>query len=261
MNTDYTVIYNTCDKYESLWKGFFSLFKKYWPTYSNIIIINTEKKKYSFPGLRLIRPNKSGIGVSWSQRLINSLDTVTTPYVITILDDFWLKSLVNEKEIQKCVRRMNKDKSIKCYTFAWQPGPNKPDLLQKNYEVRGRFAKYRVNAQIALWRVDYLKKILRSYESPWQFELSGSFRSSIYGGRIMSLKKHAPLVFDYDFGFLIIRGKINKNVAKYFSDNEGIDMNLPFENYEENSKDIKTTPKILRMTNYLFDMIISLVRK
>lgn len=28
------------------------------------------------------------------------------------------------------------------------------------------------------WRVDYLKSILRTYENPWQFEISGSFRSA-----------------------------------------------------------------------------------
>ena len=260
MNNSYSVIYNTCDKYDSLWPGFFKLFVKYWPECTSKIIINTEEKSISYDSLNIQRPQKSGTGISWSQRLINSLDSIDTPFVVTILDDFWFKSKVDDKSFNECLGRMKNDPTIKCYTFAWQPGPNHPDRIQKDFEIRGRFARYRINAQIALWRVEYLRKILRTYENPWQFELSGSFRSSIYGGKILSLKKNSPLVFDYDFGFLVIRGRLNRQVADYFSKIEGIEMNFPFEDFDGSSQ-TAVDSRSARFIHYFLDMVVSLFRK
>ena len=256
-----SIIYNTCDKYESLWPGFFTLFKKYWKDCSNTIILNTEEKTFHMDGLQIVRPDKSGTACSWSQRLINSLDIVTTPYVVMILDDFYLKSPVNLEKLERCVNRMELDKSIQLFTFAWQPGSNKTDTEDPDFERRARFAPYRINAQIALWRVDYLRKIIRSYENPWQFEISGSFRSSIYGGKLYALKKEAPLVFDYDWGFLIIRGKVNEKVADYFKHHEGLPMDLPFEKFTQNDDQTKRNGRIGRLIKYGSEMMVSLFRK
>ena len=257
---DYSVIYNTCDKYEPLWEGFFTLFKKYWRDYTGTIVLNTEEKSINIDGLNIVRPLKSGSNLTWSQRLMNSLDSVTSPYVITFLDDFWLKDYVKVGVINDCLNRMEKDNEIKCFTFAWQPGPNKPDDEQNDFEIRGRFAQYRINAQIALWRVDYLRRILRTYENPWQFELNGSFRSMIYGGKLLSLKKNAPLVFDYDYGFLIIRGRLNKKVADYFRVHENINMELPFDEF--NDDEIKhEKPRIRRLFSYFVEMVLSIFKR
>ena len=262
MYDDISVIYNTCDRYESLWNGFFTQFKKYWNSYSGDVFFNTETKDFSFEGINIIQVKNKNTDCSWSQRIINVLDIVKTPYVILILDDFYFKSPVDTKVICQCVDRMNSDKKIMLYTFSWQPGPNKVDPDNPSFEKRGRFSPYRVNAQIGLWRVSYLKKILRTYENPWQFELSGSFRSSVYGGRIYSLKKSAPLVFDYDWGFLIIRGQLNHNVSDYFVQNEGLDMNLPFESYDaKNRIEDMSRGRIKRKMCYFKDMIISLFCK
>lgn len=261
MSKNYSIIYNTCDKYESLWPRFFVLFKKYWPECDKKIILNTEEKSFQIKGLNISRPLFQNKNCSWSQRLINSLNSIDTPFVVIILDDFFLKDYVRNDVFEDCLDRMQKDSSIKSITFAWQPGPNRKDVADSLFERRGRFTKYRVNAQIALWRVDYLKKILRSYENPWQFELSGSFRSSIYGGTMLALKKDAPLVFDYDFGFLIIRGKINERIANYFINQEGLDMDLPFEVYTEEKLEKDSHGRNRRIAKYIIDMLISLFRK
>ena len=255
----YSIIYNTCDKYDALWPGFFSLLIKYWPNCNRRIIFNSENKSFQYDGFELIKPINNRIEDSWSQRLLNSLDCVNDNYVLMILDDFYLKSPVNESVLFECIDRMDKDKNIKCYTFAWQPGRNIADKEQKDFELRRRFARYRVNAQIGLWRVDYLRKILRTYETPWQYELSGSFRSSIIGGKFLSLKKDAPLVFDYDFGFLIIRGKINRAISRYFTEKEALTMDFPYDEYVV-STEKKNGLRLFRIIKYVYEMIVSLFR-
>lgn len=163
-----------------------------------------------------------------------------------------------------CVEQMNKDKSIDLFTFSWQPGKNKPCSFSDRFEQRGRFSPYRVNAQIALWRVSYLKNIIKLYENPWEFELNGSFRSSIYGGKLYSLRKDAPFVFDYDWGFLVVRGQLNKEVSRYFSEREGLQFDSTFsyidmDAYRTLGQQRSGNP--LRKVRYLYRMIMSLFKK
>ena len=122
-----TIIYNTCDKYECLWDGFFTLLERYWEGVENYtIIFNTESKNYSFNKLKIKGTQKVPSSTPWSKRLLNSLTSVKTPYVLMMLDDFYLKSSVDIGVLYKDVSILEKNKDIKCITYAWQPGPNKP---------------------------------------------------------------------------------------------------------------------------------------
>jgi len=256
-----TIIYNTCDKYESLWPGFFCLWDRFWPNCKNDIILNTETKDYQYLNLNIKRSSNIERERSWSQRLLDSLEVVNTPYVLLVLDDFYIKSPIRLDKIENCIKQMEYDTEIGLFTFAWEPGPNSKSKFDSDFELRGRFAKYRINAQIGLWKVEYLKKILKGYENPWQFELNGSFRSSLCREKIYSLKKGAPLVFDYDWGFLIIRGKLNMKIADYFVKNENISMDLPFEPFVEDEYNPPEGLKIVRMIRYAKDMLMSLFKK
>lgn len=263
MDKRVSLIYCTCDKYESLWANFFYLWKKYWPSFNSQVIFNTESKSFSYTDIKITRPSFSKRELTWSERLYESLESVRTPYVIITLDDFYLKSPVDVNTIEFCVNQMDNDENIKLFTFASQPGKNKPCEFSEYFEERARFATYRINAQIGLWRVSYLKSIIRKYENPWEFELNGSFRSSLYSGKLYALKKNAPLVFDYDWGFLIVRGKINREVADYFETNENITFDDSFlaidlDQYRDLGKNKKL--RIWRLLKYLFRMIISLFR-
>lgn len=261
MRSKCSIIYNTCDKYEFLWGGFFQLMDKYWNDCDMKIIFNTEEKDFTYGQFIIERPKGLNTGVSWSQRIINSLNSVSTPYVIMILDDFWLKATVETKEIQRCIDLMENDSSICCINFAAQPSPNRAYRNEKKYEKRGRFAAYRVNAQIALWRVDYLKNIMRSYENPWQFEISGSFRSILMGGTFLSIKRgeHSPFVYDY--GFLIVRGMYNKEIVEYFKEKEGLEINFPLKEYNAREYYDNKSGKLGRLFGYVKDAIVSLWKK
>ena len=89
MKDKISLIYCTCDRYESLWSNFFKLWKKYWAEFDSQVILNTEEKDFSFDGLNIIRPSFSKQNPTWSERLLESLEMVETPYVILTLDDFY----------------------------------------------------------------------------------------------------------------------------------------------------------------------------
>ena len=264
MNAKVSLIYNTCDRYECLWEGFFRLWKKYWPSFDAQVIFNTETKSFSYEDYNIVRPPFKMIKLTWSERLYESLNMVKTPYVLFTLDDFYIKAPVDTKTLDLCIEQMDKDESIKLFTMGWQPGNNTPCVFSDMFEKRARFAPYRVNAQIALWRVSYLKKIIKRYEKPWEFELNGSFRSSILGGHLFSLKKDAPLVFDYDWGFLVVRGELNKEISDYFEIKEGIGFDSTFSYIDMDAYRAlgeRRKGSVFRKLKYLWKMIVSLFRR
>lgn len=57
----------------------------------------------------------------------------------------------------------------------------------------------------------------------------------LYGGIFLSIKDNHKSPFVYDYGFLIVRGMINKELAIYFSEKEVIKIDFPFKEY--NSKE------------------------
>lgn len=264
MNSKISLIYCTCDRYESLWTNFFRLWKKYWPTFDAQVILNTETNSFSFAGLEIKRPIFSKTHLTWSERLYESLETVQTPYVILTLDDFYLKSFVDVDTIELCVKKMDEDSNVGVFTFAPQPGNNNSCDFSDRFEKRARMAPYRINAQMGLWRVSYLKSILRMYENPWEFELNGSFRSMFSAVKLYSLKKGVPFVFDYDWGFLIVRGQLNREVAEYFIINEKLEFDESFTDIDMNAYRALGQNKkgrLLRILKYLYKMILSLFRK
>ena len=264
MNKKISLIYSTCDRYECLWDGFFRLWDKYWPSFDAQVVLNTETKSFSYGNYNIIRPTFKKNDLTWSERLYGALNIVETPYVLFTLDDFYIKSPIDIKTLDMCIKQMDKDESVKLFTFGWQPGNNILCTFSDKFEQRARFAPYRVNAQIALWRVSYLKKVIKLYENPWEFELNGSFRSSIYGGKLYSLKKNAPLVFDYDWGFLVVRGQLNKEISDYFETKEGLEFDSTFSYIDMDAYRTlgeQRSGSALRMLKYLWRMIISLFRK
>jgi len=85
----------TCDSYEDAWTPFFTLLKKHWPDAERLrIILTTETKDFSFPGLRIVCARtgvrRRGKSKPWGARMIASLDLVKAPLVLWMLDDFFV---------------------------------------------------------------------------------------------------------------------------------------------------------------------------
>ena len=53
MDNKCTIVVSSCDKYEDLWEPFFSILKANWPELDYQIVLNTETKKYKYPGLEI----------------------------------------------------------------------------------------------------------------------------------------------------------------------------------------------------------------
>ena len=153
----YSVLVNTCDKFEDCWNPFFKLFSLYWQDYKGKIYLNTEYKDYSFLDLDII-PVKGCVGKKINGRYAT-----------------WSQCL----KIDDAVRLMLENKDIKCIHLTDQGCLTSGSSVYEGYDQCALHDKYRVSCQAALWYKDELYALLREWESAWEFEQFGSKRSAV----------------------------------------------------------------------------------
>jgi hypothetical protein len=178
--SDLTVLINTSDGFEDCWDPFFTLFKRYWPDCPYPLVLNTETKSFNFPGLQLTCSQvaqRAGRRLNWSQCLMACLDSIPTPHVLYLQEDFFLEGPVRSNLIDTLADELRAGRAdvvrlMECGgSGPWHPTAN--DLLWRVDQK----AQYRIALQAALWRKATLRSHLRRHESPWQLEVFGSGRA------------------------------------------------------------------------------------
>lgn len=223
MKENCTVLVSSCDGYEELWIPFFTLFQKYWPDCQYPILLNTESKSFSFPGLNIqeLHSNEQG----WSGRLKEALQQVKTTYVILLLDDFFFTAPVDQERILQCIRWMEESPDVVNFSFAPTLWPDIDDGKYPGFELRPYKSECRFNFQAGLWRTKTLYSLLRAHESPWQAEDFGTSRSNRHRNwKFYAAAKEMPCVFSYEFGGGLHQGKWTTFTKELFEKN-GLTVN------------------------------------
>lgn len=177
---DLTIFVNTSDNFEDCWIPFFTLFQRYWPECPYPIVLNTETKDFRYDGLD-IHCSKVAIGearrLSWSECLASSLDSIETPFILYLQEDYFLEGQVREDLISTFLEELRTGRAdviriMECGgSGPWHPTEN-PLLWEVDQQ-----AKYRISLQAGLWRKSTLRNHIRLHESPWQLEGFGSARA------------------------------------------------------------------------------------
>ena len=219
MDTDCTLLVSSYDGGEDLWPGFFTALTVQWPQLDLPIVLNTESKSYSFPGLDIktfsFYPNKPP---QWGERLIKTLQHIDTEYILLFLEDFWLTAPVDDAFFRKCLDYMRANPDVATLSFKPTFGPNIQDGRFERFERRPQKPKlrfhYRLNCQAAIWRRERFIEFIRPFEDPWQWEQYGSIRSTRYPDGFYSLIAGEKEVFPYDSGAVVFQGRWNRPVAE-----------------------------------------------
>lgn len=183
---EYSILINTCDKFEDCWDPFFQLWSTYWKDCQGKIYLNTEYKDYQYAGLNITSTQvckknsfPKNKRATWSQCLKWALEQIDTDIVLYLQEDYFLKDNVKNEIVEEYVQLMIDNENIKCIHLTDQAvfasGKSKFTHLS-NVEYKQR---YRVSCQAALWRKEELLILIRESEDAWQFEEFGSMRSSI----------------------------------------------------------------------------------
>ena len=235
-----TILLCTCDSYEDLWTPFFTLFDKFGGELKKYpIIVNTESKQYKYPNLNIKCVNQKVPfdGMAWGKRLRNVLSSISSEYVLFLLDDFFLTREVNDGDYKKilwCIETMEGDQNIGGMNLLPLWGADSTKEMDGFYLINPG-TPYRFNAQACIWRRKILFDSILDIESPWEWELYGNIRNDyLIKSKIYSLKdgEREPFCYGfYDYGKKqedgnyatksgVMRGKwCLPSVRKLFKDN------------------------------------------
>ncbi|WP_277235154.1 hypothetical protein [Phocaeicola salanitronis] len=263
---DYSILVNTCDRFEDCWQPFFKLWSIYWKDCTGRIYLNTEYKDYSYPGINII-PVKGCAAhhiprnqrISWSICLRWALESINTDIVLYMQEDYFLTNKVDNEKVEYYVSLMENNPDITCIQLTSEgiPATNKSSIDQL-YHSDNNYFSY-VSCQASLWRKDVLLKLIRDYETAWNFEWWGSKRAKYMGLDFLTVdknivKKDGYQIIPYVFTG-VIGGKWNKDVVKLFEEH-GITMDYTHRGFHSNQKPtlkkrIKTKRDMLKIRSLL----------
>lgn len=272
MLDSFTILVSSCDKYEDLWVPFFSLLKNKWRELPNYeIVLNTESKIFTMDGLNIkcFQLYKKNEKVAWGERLIETLKRINSDYILFLLDDFFIRSEVDDAKIKECLYLFEKDPHASVIYLTPTSGYREDTKIEDFYILK-KDATWKLNTQAALWRRKKLIEYIRPHETAWAWEQYGSIRAQRYKENFYIRSPFLALIFDYekDWGGAIHRGKWTPYAIELCNKYDfGIDYSIrgvetdipPFLGEEENRIDDDKIERWLRKMKkrmvYLFDFI------
>ena len=144
-----TLLLSSCDKYCDTWDPFFICLRKFWPTFDMNVVLNTETKKYKYKGFKIktfeiCKHSK----MAWGKRLIENLKKIDTEYILFMLEDYFIIDIVNQNELEKCIRWMDENKNIAVFSFHRAAFDVTIECKKyTNYELRLKNGNYSFNCQ------------------------------------------------------------------------------------------------------------------
>ena len=170
---DVSILVVGFDGYVDVWNHFFELMNKYWPNRPRTYLATSEAKP-EYEGVEVVT---AGPNTEWSLRARAGLEKITTPYVILMLEDFFITDYVDDMLVKECLELVERDNIlfyqilVQLIKQTWEKG--KPYKGNKRIHIIPSDKKYGVNLQAAIWNTDFLKeKIGNENYNAWLFEMN-----------------------------------------------------------------------------------------
>lgn len=206
---DTAVLVISCAKYSSLWRPFFELHRRYWPTCDLPLYLASERTGFEFEGVTNIA---YGADLSYSENLLRALGQVPQEWIIFWMEDRPLSAPVDEGSLTKIIDAAKHKSAVYLKLIPEHPIA---------YESPGWIGQvppgtpYRVSLTVCLWRKAFLVKFLKSGETAWLIERRGSVRSDVYKYGFFGLGalgyRSSPLRQTH----LIIQGALTQEGARF----------------------------------------------
>lgn len=223
-----TIVVNTCDAYSDVWELFFKAFNEHWNNCKYEIVLNTEHSICDIDGI-ITHNYTSDVGLdNWGKRFKKTLEDIDSQYVVMLYDDYVLEKNVNQNKIEDCINWLDNNLEICAFYFNHSENKNIDDGKFDGFEQLPTKADYKLNSAPAIWRKDKLINFIDDNDSPWAWELFGSYRAYNKEDIFYSVKKENEDIYPYSYmmGGAIYRGKWVHDVVVPLVDKYNLDINL-----------------------------------
>lgn len=213
MANNFAILILSCDKYADLWTPFLRQFRKYFPVDEYPVYLGSNLISCEEEGVATVL---SGPDADWSTSYKRILKQIPEKKLFVILEDLFLMSPVDNVLFYSALDLLFEQDALHIKYWA-APMPDAPTEYP-NIGLHGRGAPYRASV-CGFWDREYLLALLIEGESPWNFEILGSYRTS-YSDGFYGLKR--PLC---TFCNMVEKGYwIPQSVS--FAHEEGIELEL-----------------------------------
>ena len=222
MTSNIAVLVASCDKYQDLWKPFFTLFFRYWQDCPYPIYLGSNHYVYNDSRVKTILVGDDN---DWSLGFRKMLEQIPYPYVILLLEDYLLKQRVDNDRIQSLAAYIKLNTAGVLRLFPC-PGPDMPCADNPRVGEIRNGAEYRLSLQAAIWDRQVLLSLLRDGETPWQLEVLGSKRTNALNVPFLSVKRNNS--HDYPIPYFctaVVKGKWIPDAVELCK-KEGISVDL-----------------------------------
>ena len=185
---DCGILVLSSDHYRDLWGIFFNEFQRRWPCCGYTVYLGSNT--YSESGVENVTVILSGEDHDWSTSFQKILEQIEETYLLVLLEDLILVEDVDEETIQNEFQLM-KEKHLHHIQFTNQLKGD--SWCDEQHMFIDKKAPYRVNV-CGFWKKQTLQNLLICGESPWNFEIMGSYRSAYMDGFVRSKKYPLKLI-------------------------------------------------------------------
>jgi hypothetical protein len=222
----YSIIVTCSDSYYDLIEGFIYFFEKNFPDKNVPVFFSMETKSFDYTSSQFTYhfSNRK----NWSENLFDTLRLVQTDYVCVLMDDYWL---FNEADMALLDEVINFSTEHRIDHISYLDKSNnyfhKLELVEKRSNIEfyechsGQYGPNYLIGVGGVYNVSILKKILRRWETAWEFETEASRRYSKQSMQRNYRFTNVNNPFNYLYGGIIEKGKIRDSAINEIN-------NLPF---------------------------------
>lgn len=212
---DLTVVVNTCDAYHDVLGIFFHAWQDFWSDCPHPVVINTESRAYSHPARVHHHSSSSGTD-DWGARLRATLSTIDSEFVMMVYDDFILDAPVSQERIYQALSLLRAQPlAVVTYLIDTALPLSRIDNSDDFVPLKDR-VDYRLNSAPAIWRKQDLMDYTKAGDTPWAWEVFGTYRTWGDGRVFYSLNPKQADIYPYNHnkGGAIYRGKWVREVVE-----------------------------------------------
>ncbi len=208
---DSAVLVLSCDKYSHIWPAFFKCWQKYFPDCRLPVYLGSNTQPFQHNSVKTLLSNGDP---DWSTSLLRILDQIPEKRIFIILEDLLLASPMNTGHFSQAFDFMVKKQAK--YIKYYLPSYWDEDVPGEPFRILAR-GNPRRHSVVAFWDKEYLKSILIAGESPWNFEILGTYRTSYTDG-FFTMKNTLC-----EFANMIERGHWDPKALRW-AEKEGLDV-------------------------------------
>jgi hypothetical protein len=235
-----TTFVSSSDAYEDCWQPFFFLLKKHWPTCDLPIVLNTEGKRFAFPGLD-ITCTCAGRQQGFGETFRKGLEFVKTDNILLVMIDYFVMEDVNSDRLSAAYKTFIEEQ-LDALTLVQMTSITETVPLREGVRLVAGPGRDRFSFQTALWRKESIKKYVLSHETPWMAECFGSQRYKYSKDRIAFLEEGLEPIKYLHTGALHQGGWMREIVP--FLEESGITLDWKKRGYYQRKK-----PSLLERVN------------